>query len=371
MTTGRGHETTQEAAEEIQPRRPLLSGWVHGLAAAWVAGMLGLGVARPESYRRLLQEDYLVEWWTVMLFGAAGFFALRLAWRERRLFDGLVGAFCVFVAGEEFSWGQRLLGITPPAPFLEHNVQQELTLHNFADIFGEPKWVLIMALVGFGLVIPAVALSPRGREILARLGATAVRPPATAWLLAAVALLWWYPLTLTGEWVEALAGGLFLVTFAPRPTVAAGAAGAGALLAGLLTLWSGWSGVLGTGEAELACARAEAQAIADDLAYGAAATDRLAGARSVHKRVFTAIEDGYLARAGLERYRAVDCGERPDGDRRREYAVDPWGTAYWVRMERSTDAIRLVVYSFGPNRRRDGPAGSGGDDVAARIDITL
>lgn len=357
---------------ERQPRRPAISGWVQGLAAAWVAGMLGLGVARPGAYRRLLQEDYLVEWWTVMLFGAAGFFALRLAWRERRLFDGLVGAFCVFVAGEEFSWGQRLLGIIPPDPFLEHNVQQELTLHNFAGIFGEPKWVLMMALVGFGLVIPAVALSARGREILVRLGATAVRPPATAWLLAAVALLWWYPLTLTGEWVEALAGGLFLATYAPRAMVAAGAAGAGVLLAVLLTLWSGWSGSRGSGEAALACARAEAQAIADDLGYGEAATDRLAGARSVHKRVFTAIEDGYLVREGLERFRAVDCGDDPDGARRREYAVDPWGTAYWLHMERSPDAIRLVVYSFGPNRRRDGPAGSGGgDDVAARIDIAL
>lgn len=347
-------------------RRPPVSPWTHVVAAAWVAGMLGLGLARPDAYRGLLQEDRFVEWWTVALFGAAGLLALRLAWRERRPFDALVGAFCVFVAGEEFSWGQRLLGITPPDVFLEHNRQQELTIHNFADVFGEPKWVLMLALTGFGLLIPAVAASRPGRALLGRLGATAVRLPAAAWLLAAVGLLWWYPLTLTGEWVEALAGGLFLVAYAPGARGAALAAGGGAVLAGLLTLLSG---ARGASEAELACARAETAAIADDLAYGAAATGRLAGSRSVHKRVFTAIEDGYVRGEGLEGYRAVTCDEGLGTPGQREYALDPWGTAYWLSMERG-DAIRLVVYSFGPNRRRDGPAGSGsGDDVTAAIEI--
>lgn len=348
-------------------RGPAVPVVVHLVAAAWVAGMLGLGSARPDLYEAALQEDRFVEWWTVALFGAAGFLALRLAWRERRPFDALVGAFCVFVAGEEFSWGQRLLGLTPPDAFLAHNRQQELTLHNFADLFGEPKWVLMMALVGFGLVIPAVALVRPGRRLLARIGATAVRLPASAWLLAAVALLWWYPLTLTGEWVEALAGGLFLVSFAPTPSRAGVAAVGGAAAAALLTVVSGRGGAT---PAELACARAETAAIADDLAYGTAATGRLAGARSVHKRVYTAMEDGYIQRDGLEDYRtACPAGASPD---RLRYALDPWGTAYWIHVEREEGAIRISVYSFGPNRRRDGPARSGsGDDITAAIDITL
>jgi hypothetical protein len=348
-------------------RRPPVSPWLHALAGAWVVGMLALGSSRPAIYQAALQEDRLIEWWTVTLFAAAGIFALRLAWRERRSFDALVGGFCVFVAGEEFSWGQRLLGLTPPEAFLEHNRQQELTLHNFADLFGQPKWVLVMALAGFGLVIPAVAAWGPGRRLLARAGATAVRPPAAAWLLAAVALLWWYPLTLTGEWVEALAGGLFLATYAGGAAQAGVGAVAGVALAGVLTLVSGARG--GT-EAELACARAETEAILDDLAFGAAATGRLAGSRSVHKRVFTSIEDGYVRADGLESYGAVECGADADPAGRRRYAVDPWGSAYWLSVERGGDTIRLVVYSFGPDRRRSGPPGSeGGDDVTAALTI--
>lgn len=350
---------------EPELRRPAVSPWTHALAAAWTVGMLALGTARPGLYEAFLQEDRWAEWWTVTLFAAAGFFALRLAWRERRLFDALVGAFCIFVAGEEFSWGQRLLGITPPEVFLEQNRQQELNIHNFAEVFGEPKGVLMMALTGFGLLVPAVALVRSGRALLARLGATAVRLPMAAWLLAAVWLLWWYPLTLTGEWVEALAGGLFLATYATGAGAAGMAAGVGAVVALLLTVVSGR--VEGSAD-EIACARAEAEAIAADLAYGAAATVRLAGARSVHKRIFTSVRDGYIQDDGLTGFRAVECAEGMGAAGRREYMVDPWGTAYWLSMEREEETIRLVVYSFGPNRRRDGARGSGGgDDVVASL----
>src|SRR5690606_15336479 len=186
----------------------------HVLLALWVVGMVLLGIQVPERYESLLQEDRFIEWWTVPLFAVAGVFAVRRAVRHRRIFDALVGLFCLFVAGEEFSWGQRLLGLTPPAPFLEHNYQQELTLHNFADIFGQPKTVLVLALAGFGILLPAASLSSRGRDVLARIGATAPRLAATPWFAIAVALLVSYPLPYTGEWVETLAGGLFLLTYA-------------------------------------------------------------------------------------------------------------------------------------------------------------
>ena len=343
---------------------------MHALAVAWVASMLVAARTAPERYEGILQEDHFIEWWTVTLFAASGLFALRLAWEEGRVFDALVGAFCLFVAGEEFSWGQRLLGLTPPVAFLENNRQQELTLHNFAAVFGEPKWVLMAALVGFGLLVPAVAASQRGRRLVGRLGATVASLGAAAWLLASTSLLAWYPVDFTGEWVEALAGGLFLVVYAPSPRSAAVAAGTGTVLAAGLAVVSGLG--FGATEAELACARSETEAIATDLAYGAGSTGRLAGAASLHKRVFTAADEGYVYGDGLEAFAEVQCADDPRGASRREHAIDPWGTAYWVQVQRSAGEIHLVVYSFGPNRRRDGSPGHGaGDDIAATVVITL
>lgn len=38
--------------------------------------------------------------------------------------------FCLFAAGEEISWGQRLLHVASPDFFLQHNAQRETNLHN-------------------------------------------------------------------------------------------------------------------------------------------------------------------------------------------------------------------------------------------------
>lgn len=86
--------------------------------------------------------------------------------------DELVAMFCLFVALEEISWGQLLLGYVPSAVFLEYNTQQETTLHNFANVLGKPKWVLAATLVAFGVLLPIGAtVAPTGastwyREVL-------------------------------------------------------------------------------------------------------------------------------------------------------------------------------------------------------------
>ncbi len=85
----------------------------HLLAAAWIAAMLLVGHFAPDRYHMLMQEDRLVEWGTVWLFLAAGLINLRHAIRSRRIFDGLVALFCLFIAGEEFSWGQASAGVLP------------------------------------------------------------------------------------------------------------------------------------------------------------------------------------------------------------------------------------------------------------------
>src|SRR5688572_16915438 len=116
------------------------------LAGSLVLLVLAAAYRSEARYESLMQEDRFLEWLTAVLFAIAGVVRLRTAIINRRWFDGLVALFCLFVAGEEFSWGQRLLGYTPPDWFLAHNIQQEATLHNFADVFGRPKWSLISVL---------------------------------------------------------------------------------------------------------------------------------------------------------------------------------------------------------------------------------
>ena len=338
--------------------------WVHALLAAWVIAFVILAETQPLLYDGLLQEDRFVEWLTVALFGCAAWFALRRAVRRRRVFDGLVGAFCVFVAGEEFSWGQRLLGVTPPDAFLEHNRQQELTVHNFASIFGEPKWMLIIALLGFGVVLPLVARTRRGAALLERIGASAPQTRLAPWFVVAAVLLVWYPHTFTGEWVEALAGAAFLFAFAPSARAVVVSI---AIAIGVALLLAFVTGRRAASPAQVACAQAEADALVDDIGRGAAGTGRLIGARGVHKRVFTAIEEGYVDADRLASFRRARCPGDAEARERRRHVVDPWGTAYWLRLDREERRLSFEVYSFGANRRRDP---EGGDDVVSHLSVS-
>lgn len=346
---------------------PLVLRVFYLLAGGWVITMLLLGRYAPVQYSALLQEDRMAEWGTVWVFLFAGLVRLRQAIRERRVFDGLVALFCLFVAGEEVSWGQRLLGVTALEYFLAHNYQQELTLHNLPQAFLKPKWVLVLTLAGYGVLCPLLARTALGRRLLARVGATAPSLHLVPGYGLAIGLLLWYPLTLTGEWVELLAGSLFLVSARlalPAVSIAL------VLTPVFAVLLTGGSGAVAHGrDAERsACARAEVQALLDDLTVGKVATPLLRQRGTVHKRVWTARADGYLDQARLATFDGVPChGSAAQGDTvRRHYLVDPWGMSYWLAVERlDADQQQVSVYSFGPNRRRDGrPGEPGGDDIS-------
>lgn len=341
----------------------------HVVAAAIIVAAVALAHFAPERYEPLMQEDRAVEWATVMLFLAAGIVRSYHAIRTRRVFDGLVGLFCLFVAGEEISWGQRLIGYTPAGVFLEHNTQQEANLHNFADIFGRPKWMLIMSLAGYGLLLPVSARAVPTRRLLEKVGATAPPVAVAPWFLSAIALLIWYPVTFTGEWVELLAGWLFLAS-APLPPRITAMTAAAALPAALAMTWVS-AARRPADSAQVTCARAEASALVDDIVRGHAATPDLDQMGSIHKRVWGSVTAGFIDDPLLRRFRATSCpGDDAGGSRvaRRRYVVDPWGIAYWVAVTADDESggRRVVVYSFGPNRRRDGePGATTGDDVHA------
>jgi hypothetical protein len=342
---------------------------VHVLAAAIILSAIALARFAPQRYEPLMEEDRVVEWATVVFFLVAGVVGSYHAIRTRRVFDALVGVFCLFVAGEEISWGQRLIGYTPPGVFLEHNTQQEANLHNFADILGRPKWMLIMALAGYGLLLPALARAAPTRRLLDKIGATAPSLAVAPWFLAAIALLIWYPVLFTAEWVELLAGWLFVST-APVSSRASAMTAAAALPAALAMTWVS-AARRSVDSAQVACARAEASALVDDIVRGDAVTPDLDQMGSIHKRVWGSVTAGFIDDPLLRRFHATSCpGDRTGGSTaaRRRYIVDPWGTAYWVAVMRADDsgARRVVVYSFGPNRRRDGePGETTGDDIHA------
>lgn len=340
----------------------------HGFAAIWVAGMLLFASQASGRYAEAMQEDRLVEWTTAIVYAIAGAVHLRRGFRQRRLFDGLVGAFCLFVAGEEVSWGQRLLGFMPPAPFLAHNTQQELTLHNFADFFGKPKWVLAAALIAYGVLLPVSQKLVSVRSVAARVGATAPANDLVFWFGLCAALLVWYPVEFTGEWVELLSSTLFLAAGGLHGARFWSASVIGLVAAGALVVVPRHAR---DDAARTACARLEVAALLHDLIVGRAANASLVEFKEVDKRILSAADGGYLDFALIDSLDLVRCSgdSHSDAAARREYAVDPWGSAYWLRTRlEASSGLRLDVYSFGPNRRRDDDLarrGKGDDIIAA------
>lgn len=330
------------------------------LAGTFVLIVLAAAYKSGERYESLMQEDRFLEWLTAVLFAIAGVVRLRTAIINRRWFDGLVGLFCLFVAGEEFSWGQRLLGYTPPDWFLAHNVQQEATLHNFADVFGRPKWSLISVLFGYGLLLPLLDRFASTRNVLAKIRATPPPDSLAPWFALAVILLIWYPLSYTGEWVELLAGLLFLGAATTTTVfIASVIIGVVASIA-LASISARRSG----GRVSLDCARSEVVSLLTDLAEGGAQA-RLFSSRSVDRRMWSTIEEGKLDPARLPRFHATRCDVSVSVSRR-QFLVDPWGSSYRVLVRRRPDGLAdLGVYSVGPNRRRDARNDPNSDDVVA------
>lgn len=333
----------------------------HAALAGIVLAAFGLYRLREGAYVAAMQEDGVVEWLSFFFFAVAGLVAIVRAGRSRRFFDLLVGLFCLFVAGEEISWAQRLIGYVPPELFLEKNFQQETNLHNFSEIFGRPKWILAAALAGYGLLLPAAAQVGSTRVLLRRIGAT---PPPIAlapWFAVCVGLLAWYPLEYTGEWVEMLAGLLFVAAVGGSylPLLAAASLPAAILLAWLSDARGASS------DQQLGCARAESAALARDVVLLAGDRDELGTVGSLEKRIWSAAEAGYLDWQALAEFRKISCPGEETGrtQARRRYGVDPWGSPYWLQVgEGVEEDSAIAVYSFGPNRRRDLEQG---DDIRA------
>jgi hypothetical protein len=107
---------------------------------------------------------------------AAGYVRLRRAdptgatgiWKRRSLL--VLALVFVVGAGEEVSWGQRLLGVGTPEDLADANVQGETNVHNLKPVAGMSYQLFLVGWYGFVLVVPlAAALSRRARRLLDRL----------------------------------------------------------------------------------------------------------------------------------------------------------------------------------------------------------
>lgn len=105
-----------------------------------------------------VREDGPIEWlqFEALILAAVvcfkRFFELRKTKPNLFLFCLIaLGLIFIFGAGEEISWGQRILGVKSPEFFIQHNSQEETNFHNL--IVGGKKINKIIFGVGLGLSV--------------------------------------------------------------------------------------------------------------------------------------------------------------------------------------------------------------------------
>lgn len=338
------------------------------LAALWL-----VEATAPDAYHRLIPEDGVVEWgtfWAQVVSLAA---SAWIAWRARSRglaawwFPAGVALFSFFVAGEEVSWGQRVFGYQPPSWFLHDNIQLEANIHN---LFRPRIWSAGIELViaGYGIVLPLLLRSVRVRTFAERFGIYA--PPAT-WIPGFTLALAAYvtgPYLLCEEVVElAIALGLAMTA-----TNALGASVSRTLAAAFVALVLGVASADATGSVKadpalVAEAGAEVEALRDDFVAlrkqrgGEFLTDcdlqtRLA---SMDREAFLLP----LLKGGAFHGRVAGASSK-----RAEYLLDPWNMPYWISDLCDSASRYILIYSYGPDRRRDTNGWqTGGDDIGAWV----
>lgn len=141
------------------------------LPVVGVLGAVPLWHLWRRAYWGVVGEDHLAELLTVAAYVPTVVLAAVVAARLHRaglrlesLLWGLLAVGAFFVAGEEFSWGQRQLGFAGPDALVERNVQGEANLHNLLGKYGlHTTYIVVSAYAAFA----ARTLVPR----LPRLGA--------------------------------------------------------------------------------------------------------------------------------------------------------------------------------------------------------
>jgi hypothetical protein len=226
----------------------------------------------------------------------------------------------------------------------------------------ESKHLVTAVVIGFCAVWPLL-VRRRRFDVFAPLAPSFALLPLALGVAAAELS---YNVELTGEGAELIAGLIFLaaavVVTRPRPrTVMLWLVAP--LVAGLLIENALSRVMFGSDEDGTRIAASELQLLEQDVAAGATAKLRK---KSIHKRAYTAMHDGYLDISGRAFHE-----QRTDRHDRRGFFLDPWNNPYWIYYDKSSRTG--AIYSFGPNRRRDVSIrdrdSDPGDDVIVRFTL--
>jgi hypothetical protein len=128
------------------------AGWMFILPLAGSLVLIALAAISRDAFVWFTTEDGPLEWGevTAWVFALPAIIAMAIhLWRDdnRRvpaLMYALLVVGAVFVAGEEISWGQRLLGIDTPQSIARENTQGETTIHNLSAIHAEYRLALFL-----------------------------------------------------------------------------------------------------------------------------------------------------------------------------------------------------------------------------------
>lgn len=123
-----------------------------------LVGAYALYLIYLDGYLWATGEDRAVEWATVVAYLSAVVVAGVLVprwWRTGlRLAAVAYVILCVgffFIAGEEISWGQRILGFEGPPALVDANLQDEANLHNLLGRYALHALYIVIGLWGIGL----------------------------------------------------------------------------------------------------------------------------------------------------------------------------------------------------------------------------
>ena len=156
--------------------------WLVGLPLVGAVILVGLAPFR-EPYHFIVDEDHVVEWAqfaTILAASVVFLVTARAAGAAGRRGLGilfvLVAVASLIVAGEEISWGQRLLGLETPDALEEINHQGETNINNITIV--QRLFNIAALLAGaYGFFLPVLWLVASIREPLGRVVDRLLVPP--------------------------------------------------------------------------------------------------------------------------------------------------------------------------------------------------